>query len=149
MMRLVLAAALVACSNASPAPTPHHEDRQEPALAAPALALQVRVDGVATTWRQELFDRVPHFASANHGGDERDTWSLRELATTAVGPGARVVAVIGDHRQVVDAVAWVDATRTPIVHRTRRGWLKFRWADEHGKWGEPVVKDVSALEIAR
>jgi hypothetical protein len=149
MLRMLWAAALVACSNASPAPSPHHEDRQEPALAVPALALQVRVDGVATTWRQELFDRVPHFASANHNGDERDTWSLRDLARTAVGPGARVVAVVGDHRQELDDAAWADPDRTPIVHRTRRGGLKFRWTDAHGKWGDAVVKDVSALDIVR
>ena len=68
---------------------------------------------------------------------------------STVGPNARVVAVIGDQRKEIDAAAWADADRTPIVHRTRRGWLKFRWADKSGAWGEADVKDVSGLEIVR
>ena len=150
MKRLLLAVALVACSksNASQPPA-HHEDRHDPAEAIPQLKLDVRVDGVAATWQQDVFDRVPHFASANKDGEARDTWSLRELVHSAVGPNARVVAVIGDQRKEIDAAAWADADRTPIVHRTRRGWLKFRWADKSGAWGEADVKDVSGLEIVR
>jgi hypothetical protein len=67
-----------------------------------------------------------------------------------VGPGARVVAVIGaDGKQPIELTAWNDATRTPILHTTRRGTLKFRWADKEGRWGETVVRDVTGLEIAR
>ena len=134
MKRLLLAVALVACSksNASQPPV-HHEDRHDPAAAAPKLELDVKVDGVAATWQQDVFD----------------TWSLRELVHSAVGPNARVVAVIGDKRTEIDPAAWADADRTPIVHRTRRGWLKFRWAAKDGTWGEADVKDVSGLEIVR
>ena len=152
MKRLLLAVALVACSksdapqHAAPA---HHEDRHEPAEAAPPLQLAVKIDGAASTWRQDTFDRVPHFTSANKDGEARDTWSLRELAHTIVGPTARVVAVIGDKRKELDARAWADDTRTPIVHRMWRGLLKFRWAAKDGTWSEAEVKDVSGLEIVR
>jgi hypothetical protein len=153
MKRLLLAFALVACSKSDASQPPQtqtkHEDRHDPAEAMPALELDVTVDGAATRWRQDVFDRVPHFASTNKDGEARDTWSLRELVHTAVGPSARVVAVIGDKRKEIDAAAWADADRTPIVHRTRRGWLKFRWADKTGAWSEAEVKDVSGLEIAR
>ena len=53
---------------------------------APPLKLDVKIDGVPATWQQDVFDRVPHFASANKEGEARDTWSLRELAHTTVGP---------------------------------------------------------------
>jgi hypothetical protein len=146
--------AIVACSKASPPepappePAPHHEDRGEPAEATPALHLDVRIDGSQSTWRQDVFDRVPHWNSANNQGEARETWSLRELVHTAVGPTARVVAVVGDRRVAIEPAAWSDEARTPIVHRTRRGALKFRWADKNGTWGAVEVKDVSGLEIA-
>jgi hypothetical protein len=147
MRMTIVLFAIAACSKTTADPPAKHEDRHEPAVAAPALALQVTVDGTATTWKQDVFDRVPHFASANNDGEARDTWSLRELAHSAVGPNARVVAVVGETKKTIDAAAWADPARTPIVHRTRRGALKFRWADKDGKWGEVEVKDVSALEI--
>lgn len=150
MKYLLWIAMLAACSKAETAPTPaHHEDRAEPAIAEPALTLEVRVDGAATSWKQDVFDRVPHFASANNSGETRDTWSLRELVHAQVGPNARVTAVVGDKTQAIDPADWADPAKTPIVHRTRRGWLKFRWADKTGTWGETVVKDVTAVEVAR
>ncbi|HEY0191859.1 MAG TPA: hypothetical protein VGC42_12145, partial [Kofleriaceae bacterium] len=82
-------------------------------------------------------------------GEARDVWSLRELAHQLVGPSARVTAVTGeDGTKAIDAAAWSDATRTPLLHTTRRGTLKYRWADASGKWGETEVKEVSRLEIA-
>jgi len=153
MKRLLLAVVLVACSK-SDASQPasqkaqHHEDRSDRAEAMPPLKLSVTIDGQTATWQQDVFDHTPHFASTNKDGETRDTWSLRELVHTAVGPTARVVAVIGDKRKEIDAAAWADASRTPIVHRTRRGWLKFRWAEKDGTWAEAEVKDVSGLEIA-
>lgn len=151
MKWLVLVVALAACSksDAKQNPTPKHEDRNDPAEAAPPLKLAVTIDGVASTWQQDAFDRAPHYVSPNKSGESRDAWSLRELAHTLVGPNARVVAVIGDKREDIDAAAWADASRTPFVHRTRRGWLKFRWADKDGTWAEAEVKDVTGLEIVR
>jgi hypothetical protein len=152
MKRMLLVLVVAACSrSADPAQrTRHkHEDRHEPATAAPALELAVTIDGAPARWQQDVFDRVPHFTSKNHDGDSRDTWSLRELVHATVGPSARVVAVVGETRMPIDAAAWDDPLRTPIVHRTRRGWLKFRWADQNGAWQDAAVKEVSGLEITR
>lgn len=166
MKRLVLLVAIAACSKSSdkapaaqpaaaqPAPPAaaepaKHEDRADPAVAAPPLSLAVKVDGTATTWTQDRFDRVPKVQGKASSGETRDTWSLRDLAHAEVGPHARVVAVVGDVRKEIDAAAWADATRTPIIHRTKRGALKFRWADKDGQWGDTEVKDVTGLELAR
>ena len=146
-----IALALAACSksDAKQNPAPKHEDRSDPAEAAPALKLDVKIDGTPTTWQQDAFDKTPHFVAPNKSGESRDAWSLRELAHTLVGPNARVVAVLGDKRKEIDPAAWADASKTPFVHRTRRGWLKFRWADKDGAWLEADVKDVTGLEIVR
>jgi len=150
MKRMLLVIMVAACSrSADPAQRSKHEDRHDPAVATPALKLNVTIDGASSTWQQDVFDRVPHFTSTNHDGDARDTWSLRELVHTTVGPDARVVAVLGDKRMPIDEAAWRDPDHTPIVHRTRRGWLKFRWADKTGAWQDAAVKEVSGLEIMR
>jgi hypothetical protein len=150
---LVLVLVLAACSRPSDSrtstPEGKHEDRHDPALAAPALQLAVTIDGSSAKWQQDVFDKTPHFQSTNHDGDSRDTWSLRELVHQAIGPSARVIAVVGESRMPIDPAAWNDPERTPIVHRTRRGWLKFRWADKTGAWQDALVKEVSGLEIAR
>lgn len=150
MTRLALVLALAAaCGTSSDEPAPHHEDRHEP-MAAPGSAspsLAVTVDGKPATWEQAVFDTTPHFATANKDGEARDTWSLRELVGLQAGVTARVTAVIGDPKKTIDAASWADTSRTPILHRTRRGALKFRWADASGKWGETEVKDVTGLEI--
>ena len=42
------------------------------------------------------------------------------------------------------------AARAPVhVHTTRRGTLKFRWADAGGTWDDTEVKDVTRIEIAQ
>lgn len=147
---LVLVLALAACNKHADPPaagSATHEDRHDPATATPALSLAVTIDGSAATWPQAVFDHTAHFTSANHDGEARDTWSLRELVHGTVGGTARVTAVIGDTRQAIDAAAWADQTKTPVVHRTRRGALKFRWADATGAWEEAAIKDVTGLEI--
>ncbi len=110
--------------------------------------MNITVDGAPATWTQDAFAKTAHFAGVNNGGESRDVWSLRELAHTLVGANARVVAVPGDIPKPIDAAAWADATRTPIVHTTRRGTLKFRWADKDGTWLDTEVKDVTTLELA-
>ena len=156
-MRWALLIAIAACSKTADPPAEatkqeaaKHEDRREPASAAPKLNLAVTIAGTAAAWTGELFARVPKLAGVASDGEARDTWSLRELVQRNVGPGARVVAVTGaDGKRSIEAAAWEDAARTPILHTTRRGTLKFRWADQDGRWGETIVKDVTALEIAR
>jgi len=132
---------------------PHHrkhEDRREPVIAdAPPLQLAVTVDGAAATWRQDAFDKVVKYTQGNDG-EARDVWSLRELAHALVGPTARVTSVTGDDGgKPIDRAAWDDASHTPLLHTTRRGTLKFRWADARGAWGESEVKDVTRIEIAK
>lgn len=132
---------------------PHHrkhEDRREPVIAnAPPLRLEVSVQGQATTWQQDSFAKVAKYTKGTDG-EARDVWSLRELAHQLVGPTARVVTVTGeDGTKGIDAAAWEDEAKTPLLHTTRRGTLKFRWADASGKWGEAGVKDVTKIEIVQ
>ncbi|HEX2685112.1 MAG TPA: hypothetical protein VHN14_00765 [Kofleriaceae bacterium] len=161
---LLLAAGCSKSADRSPADTPgeppagaagsvhhrKHEDRREPVVAsAPPLALDVRVKGATATWHQEAFDKVPRYTKGNDG-EARDVWSLRELVHQLVGPTAQVTSVTGDDgTRAVDRAAWDDASRTPLLHTTRRGTLKFRWADANGRWGESEVKDVVRIEVAQ
>jgi hypothetical protein len=150
MRHLLWLALAVACSKSSEAPpAPHHEDRHEATVAPARLDLAVTIDGSAATWSHDVFDGVPKMAGTASDGEARDTWSLRELVHHTVGPNARVVAVVGDVTKAIDRGAWDDPSRTPILHTTKRGALKFRWADPSGKWGDTEVKNVTRLEIVR
>lgn len=169
-MRWALLIAIAACSKTTDPPSdppdpalatasaqvsamprrPKREDRHEPAIAPPKLTLAVTVGGTAATWTEAAFAGVPKLPGAASDGEARDTWSLRELARHNAGPGARVVAVIGaGAKRSIEPAAWDDPAHTPILHATRRGTLKFRWADKDGHWGEAIVKDVTGLEIVR
>jgi hypothetical protein len=126
------------------------EDRHDPA-AAPQLQLAVAIGGAASSWGPDAFGKVAKYAKNDKAsdGEAREVWSLRELAHTLVGPTARVTAVAGDGgSKTLDRAAWDDAAREPLLHTTRRGTLKFRWADAAGKWGDTEVKDVTRIEIA-
>ena len=126
-----------------------HEDRREPVIAdAPPLKLDITANGTTATWHQDSFDKVARYTKGNDG-EARDVWSLRELVHQLVGPAARVASVTGDNgTKTIDPAAWDDATRTPLLHTTRRGTLKFRWADSNGKWGDSEVKDVVRIKLA-
>ncbi len=146
---LLLTSCLVAagCGNSSAA---HHEDRTHEQDSPTQLHLEVTISGQRSAWSAAEFAKAPHYDSANHSGAKRDTWSLRALVEANAGGSARLVSVTGaDGRHPIDAAAWADPTRVPILHSTRRGTLKFRWADDQGTWGPVVAKDVTALEIAR
>jgi hypothetical protein len=128
-----------------------HEDRHESA-AAPVLQLTVALAGNIATWDTAAFQRVARFAGNNRArdGEAREVWSLRDLARTLIGPTARVVSVTGDDgAHPIDDAAWRDPAREPLLHTTRRGTLKFRWADAHGAWGEAEAKDVTRIEVTR
>lgn len=127
-----------------------HEDRHDKAEQPAALSLAVTIDGALASWGADDFAKVPHYAGKNNDGEARDVWSLRDFAHQLAGPTARVVSVTGASGTVPIAVeAWNDASRTPILHTTRRGTLKFRWADKDSAWGETGVKDVTGLVIAK
>ncbi|HVV84184.1 MAG TPA: hypothetical protein VHE35_14025 [Kofleriaceae bacterium] len=152
------AALAAACHRAPPrahddanaAAVAHHEDLHDRATAPAVLALDVTIGGDHQRWDADAFARVPRLPGTNHAGDARDVWSLRALATTLAGPTARVTAVVGDGQRVAIAPdAWADGGRTPILHTTRRGTLKFRWADAAGTWADALVRDVTGLELER
>lgn len=127
-----------------------HEDRHEPA-AAPKLQLTVAINGATASWGPDAFGKVAKYAGNDKAsdGEAREVWSLRELAHTLVGPTARVTAVTGDGSKTIDRAAWDDAAHEPLLHTTRRGTLKFRWADASGTWDDTEVKDVTRIEIAQ
>jgi hypothetical protein len=166
---------VAACSKADPAPTPspgpaapapaaaptaapapaaapegsgHHEDRHDKPVAPTTIDIEVTVDGKPAHWGADEFAKVDKFVGKNNDGDDRDMWSLRDLAHKLVGPSARVVSITGDHTDAVATDAWSNAARTPILHNTRKGHLKFRWTDQDGGWlKDDVVKDVAKLEV--
>jgi len=150
---------VVACSKKdAPAPAtgsaaekPHHrEDRHDPQAAPTKLEVKVAIAGKPdATWRADDFAKVPKMTGTASDGEARDTWSLRELAHQLVGPNARVTAVIGEGgaRVAIDEAKWTAADSTPILHSTRRGTLKFRYADKTGAWGDTIAKEVTGLEI--
>ncbi len=164
-MKFAAALALVlACGHSDPSPPPsgasdqpaplakekkhHHEDRHDVQGSATSFSLDVSVDGAHQTWTPDTFAKVPHFKGTNNDGEARDVWSLREVATDLVGSGARIVSITGDSTHAIGSAAWSDPSKIPIVHSTRRGVLKFRWADPDGKWREDeVIKDIAKLEI--
>jgi hypothetical protein len=127
-----------------------HEDRRDPTIDnPPPLKLEVKVGDKSASWQQVDFDKVAKYTKGSDG-DARDVWSLRELAHQLVGPNARVTAIAGEEgsHAVIAPAEWNDATKTPLLHTTRRGTLKFRWADADGKWAETAVKDVTKIEVA-
>lgn len=129
----------------------HSEDRDERPTAPAVLTLEVAVDGAKATWNKDAFERVPRLTGHNRSGESREAWSLRAMAAEIVGPGARVTSVTGGGETVaISAEQWNDTTRTPILHTTRRGTLKFRWVEPDGEWQEDAaVRDVTGLAIAR
>ena len=148
MRWLFLVLAFAACSKKDP--EPKREDRHDPVEAPARLSVDIVIDDARSTWHDDAFTATPKLAGTASDGEARDTWSLRELVHHNVGPMARVTAVVSaTGTKPIDQAAWDDAAQTPILHTTRRGTLKFRWADKAGRWGETILKDVTRLEIAR
>ena len=157
----LLVACVVACSkkdappaaesgSAAPAEKPHHhEDRHDPQAAATRLTLAIEIAGKpSATWTADDLAKVPKMAGKATDGEARETWSLRELAHQLVGPNARVTSVVGEGGNVaIDEAKWNATDSTPILHSTRRGTLKFRYADGSGAWGDTIAKEVTGLEI--
>lgn len=140
--------AAAAAPAATPAAAPVREDRDPPAERPAALSLEVTIDGKAATWNQDVFDKVGKLPGADRGGEARAVWSVRALATEMAGPGARVVSVSSDESTMaITPEQWADAEQTPILHSTRRGTFKFRWAKKSGEWLGDAVRDVTRLEI--
>lgn len=143
------AASSVASPVTAPSASAKHrrEERHEGAVPA-KVELAVTIGAEKKTWRAADLAKVPMSKGTANDGEDRETWSLRDIAHTLVGPNAKVVAVVGDKRAPVDAAAWSDPKRVPVLHTTRRGALKFRYTDAGGVWGDSEVSDVTGLEIA-
>jgi hypothetical protein len=114
-----------------------------------AGAIQVKIAGrPEQTWTGETFAKVRELSPEAGAGTGRDAWSLRDLASSLVGPGARVVAVEGEGgKKTIDRAAWEDRTRIPILRANREGGVKFRWIEKDGTMGEAEVRNVKGLEI--
>jgi hypothetical protein len=108
----------------------------------PAPSIEVTVAGSpAGTWTAEELSKVPRFGDAG----DREIWSLRDATRVLVGPKARVVALVGDGKRVtVDAQAWADRSRTPILKLNRGHAFKFLWLPE--KDGAPELKGIQKIE---
>ncbi len=156
MRWLCLLVTIVACHKSDPDPAPadepkpHHQDRHDPMTAPAKLAVDIVIGDAKSAWGEAEFGKTPKLVGTANDGEARDTWSLRELVHANIGPTARVTAVVSaEGKKPIDQAAWDDASKIPILHTTKRGTLKFRWADKDGKWGDTILKDVTALEVAR
>jgi len=149
MWRALVLLAILGCGQSDQAQGARKEDRDRPAEAPALLTLDVVRAGKHTTWGPPAFARTAKMQGTASSGEARDTWSLRELAAANAGAGARVLSVTGkDGVRPIDPTAWADATKVPVLHATRRGALKFRWASPAGAWGPAIASDVTAIEIA-
>lgn len=165
MRWLAFMIAVAACGSSSDAPAPapaprsavgsgeqpHHRNDRHDSVTAPAnLRVDVVIGSEKSTWQERAFTKTPKLVGSANDGEARDTWSLRALVHQNVGPSARVLAVVSaEGTKAIDRAAWDDLTKTPILHTTKRGTLKYRWTDEDGKWGETELKDVTLLEVTR
>jgi hypothetical protein len=118
-------------------------------VATVAPPVEVHVTGrAASTWTADAMHKVKHYAAPS-SPDDRDAWSLRDLAASLVGPKARVVAVSGDGERVeIKKAEWTDAKRIPILRVGGGGTrIKLRWVDAAGKMGDAVVKNVQRIDV--
>jgi hypothetical protein len=80
-------------------------------------------------------------------------YSLKDVVSTMVAPNAKVVAVhLGTGEVIpVDAKAWTDTTRTPVIWQNRRGLFKLGWIDAKGEWMPATMelRDVRTLDIVK
>jgi hypothetical protein len=136
----VLAAA--ACKQSAPAPAaappqpPPQMDRARGAGGAEGgegsqlSEIAVTVDGKPGRWTAAELGRVKILSIPDEeGGGARQGWSLRDLATTLVGPKAAVRRVVGENGKAVaiEPSSWTDTNRVPALKTNRRGQIKFFW----------------------
>ena len=96
------------------------------------IRLTAVVDGEARPWTEDDLAEVEP-VTIDEAGADRDAFSLRTLAAELVGPGAAVVEVRGETTTMLDAEAWADASRVPVLKLNRRGMLKLVWLDPGGQ----------------
>src|SRR5207249_3512325 len=92
-------------------------------------------------WSKADLEKVKGVSSSNPNKPSRETWDLREVTKTLVGPKARIVALVEK--------AWKDAGMVPSLWVNRRGLFKFTWTAADGKAieGAEELRDVRRIEI--
>ncbi len=85
------------------------------------------------------------------GSNKRqEAWDLRALVRLAGGADARLIRVAGETGEpiAIQADAWADATRMPVVRLNRRDQWKFHWSlADGGRTDGPELRGVTTLEI--
>jgi len=100
---------------------------------AEAGSVEVFVDGEHTiTWTSAELSGFETLELGSRGGAARpatEAWPLRELVRDLAGPDASVAALQGQGGRSVkiDAAAWNDSERIPVLRLNRRGQFKFEW----------------------
>jgi len=114
--------------------------------------LELVVDGEHRPLALETLAEIETLAVMGDSGKApRDAWSLRTLAAHIAGKTARVTAIRGegDREIILDAEAWRDPSRTPVIRLNRRGKFKFHWADaDHRPAEGEQLRNVSTLVIS-
>jgi hypothetical protein len=95
--------------------------------------------------------RVSAIQVAGDSGDgKRDAWPLRELVRTLVSERAVAFELVGEggRKLAIDAAAWRDPARIPILRVNRRGLLRFNWVSPAGQpLEDDGLRGVSEIRI--
>ena len=113
--------------------------------------LAVILDGKpGPTWSPEQVTSGPRLALTNKNGEARDAWSVRELVSRLLGPGARVAALVdgSGERLEISPAEWGDAQKALVLRVSNRGGYKAHWTARNGSAGDAILRDVRKLEIA-
>jgi hypothetical protein len=129
------------------------------ASGAPAeLAADLRVEVIGgaapAVWTRAELGRVKMVAfSTDDGKEQRDAWSVRDLAKELLEEGVEVVEVVGDggRRVPVTRAMWRDPARVPVLRVTHRGLVKFQWlsAGALERIEGDDLRGVTAIRIAK
>ncbi len=126
-----------------------------PAKSDEPVHLDVVVDGAESKTMTLASTNVkPLVLPSGDGSGQRDAWPLRDL--TRVFAQSRDAAVVevtaksGEHVRI-DAAAWRDASKMPVLRVNRHGRMKLQWLSPNL---EPIddaimIKDVSKIRIER
>jgi hypothetical protein len=122
------------------APAPHSDER------APTVSLRVSLNGHAVAqWSPSQVTAIAPVHLRSREGDDRTGWPLGDLAHALAGPGARVVALVGEGGRRVT----VDGSAGPVLLRvTRHGEYKAQLLDGEVA-GDTLLRKVDAVELER
>lgn len=115
----------------------------------PGRTLAVEVEGRApATWGEAELSKLAPVTVTGRDGETAAAWSLRDLAKAAGGDGARVDRVTGGGKPVaIDAAAWNDTSRIPLLRRNARGEIKLDWSSNGARAEGPEAFGVTAIHV--